>query len=163
MLAGCAAGADGGEILVAERSITVKLLLADDEQFTRDLLVRRLERQGFEMIAAADGREAVLAARQHRPDLILMDLDMPILDGRGAMRALKSDPHTFKIPIIVLTAHASPEDVAEAAAYDCAAYETKPVVLRRLLERIRTVLGPREPPAAERREFHPQDKASSLP
>jgi len=122
----------------------VKLLLAEDDVFSRDMLVRRLERKGFEMIAAADGREAVLAARQHHPDLIIMDLDMPVLDGRGAMRALKSDPHTFKIPIIVLAAHADPEDVVEAAAHDCAAFETKPIVLRRLLRRIREVLGPLE-------------------
>jgi CheY-like chemotaxis protein len=124
----------------------VKLLLAEDDEFSRDMLVRRLERHGFEMIAAADGREALLAARQHRPDLIIMDLDMPILDGRGAMRALKSDPRTFKIPIIVLTAHAGPEDVAKAVDYDCAGYETKPIVLRRLVERIEEVLG--TPPAA---------------
>ena len=123
----------------------MKLLLAEDDEFSRDMLVRRLERQGFEMIAAADGREAILAARQHRPDLIIMDLDMPIVDGRSAMRALKSDPHTFKIPIIVLTAHADPEDVAAAAAHDCAAYETKPIVLRKLLERIQSVLGPTTP------------------
>ena len=124
-----------------------KLLLAEDDEFSRDMLVRRLERQGFEMIAAADGREALLAARQHRPDLIIMDLDMPVLDGRGAMRALKSDPHTFKIPIIVLTAHAEPEEVAEAASHGCAAYETKPIVLRRLLDRIQEVLGPPATPA----------------
>jgi len=127
----------------------VKLLLAEDDEFSRDMLVRRLERQGFEMIAAADGREAILAARQHRPDLIIMDLDMPILDGRSAMRALKSDPHTFKIPIIVLTAHADPADVAEAASHGCAGYETKPIVLRRLVERIQEVLGPVDAPAAE--------------
>ena len=127
----------------------MKLLLAEDDEFSRDMLVRRLERQGFEMIAAADGREALLAARQHHPDLIIMDLDMPILDGRGAMRALKSDPHTFKIPIIVLTAHADPADVAEALAHDCACYETKPIVLRRLLERIQEVLGPAPAAATE--------------
>lgn len=120
----------------------VKLLLAEDDEFSRDLLVRRLELHGFEMIAAADGREAVLAARQHRPDLIIMDLEMPVLDGRGAMRALKSDPHTFKIPIIVLTAHADPEDVAEAVLQNCAAFYTKPIPLRRLLERIQSVLAP---------------------
>lgn len=122
-----------------------KLLLAEDDEFSRDMLVRRLERHGFEMIAAADGREALLAARQHRPDLILMDLDMPVLDGRGAMRALASDPRTFKIPIIVLTAHAEPEAVAEAAANGCVAYETKPIALRRLLDRIQEVLGPPPP------------------
>jgi len=119
-----------------------KLLLAEDDEFSRDMLVRRLERQGFVVVAAADGREAVLAARQHRPDLILMDLDMPVLDGRGAIAALKSSPRTFKIPIIVLTAHASAEHVAEAVAAGCQAYETKPIVLRRLLERIAEFLGP---------------------
>jgi len=119
-----------------------RLLLAEDDEFSRDMLVRRLERHGFEMIAAADGREAVLAARQHRPDLIIMDLDMPVLDGRSAMRQLKSDPHTFKIPIIVLTAHAEPEEVAEAVSHGCAAYETKPIILKRLMERIQEVLGP---------------------
>ncbi len=124
-----------------------KLLLAEDDEFSRDMLVRRLERQGFVMVAAADGREAVLAARQHRPDLILMDLDMPVLDGRGAVVALKSDPRTFKIPIIVLTAHASAEQVAEAVAAGCQAYETKPIVLRRLLERIAEFLGPPPAPA----------------
>src|SRR5579862_1690511 len=108
-----------------------KLLLAEDDEFSRDMLVRRLERKGFEMIAAADGKEAVLAARQHHPDLILMDLDMPVLDGHGAMDALRSDPRTFKIPIIVLTAHASVEDVARALNTGCQAYETKPIVLRR--------------------------------
>jgi two-component system response regulator len=120
----------------------VKLLLAEDDEFSRDMMVRRLERQGYEMIAAADGREALLAARQHRPDLIIMDLDMPILDGRGAIRALKSDPHTFKIPVIVLTAHSGPNDVAEAVANGVAGYEMKPIVLRRLVERIQEVLGP---------------------
>jgi CheY-like chemotaxis protein len=119
-----------------------KLLLADDDEFSRDLLVRRLERQGFVVVAAADGREAILAARQHQPDLILMDLDMPVLDGRGAITALKSDPRTFKIPVIVLTAHASAEHVAEAVRAGCQAYETKPVVLRRLLERIAEFLRP---------------------
>jgi len=119
-----------------------KLLLAEDDEFSRNMLVRRLERQGFEMIAAADGREALLAARQHRPDLILMDLDMPVLDGHGAMQALRSDPRTFRIPIIVLTAHASPDDVARALSTGCQAYETKPIVLRRLLDRIAEILGP---------------------
>jgi CheY-like chemotaxis protein len=124
-----------------------KLLLAENDEFSRDMLVRRLERQGFVVVAAADGREALLAARQHRPDLILMDLDMPVLDGRGAIAALKSDPRTFKIPVIVLTAHASAEHVAEAVAAGCQAYETKPIVLRRLIERIAEFLGPMPAPA----------------
>lgn len=113
-----------------------KLLVAEDDEFSRDMLMRRLERQGFKMFGAADGREALLAARQHRPDLILLDLDMPVMDGRAVMRFLRSDPKTFRIPILVLTAHANPEDVTEAKLAGCFAYETKPIVLRRLLERI---------------------------
>jgi two-component system response regulator len=117
-----------------------KLLLAEDDEFSRDMLVRRLQRKGYEMIAAADGREALKATRQHRPDLILMDLDMPVMDGRAAIQVLKRDPRTFHIPIIVLTAHASKEDVADAVKAGCCAYEAKPVVLRRLMDRIEEAL-----------------------
>ncbi|HWD00804.1 MAG TPA: response regulator [Candidatus Sulfopaludibacter sp.] len=126
-----------------------RLLLAEDDEFSRDMLVRRLERHGFEMIAASDGREALLAARQHRPDLILLDLDMPVMDGRAAMRALRTDPRTFRIPIIVLTAHAEPDDVAVAREAGCCSYETKPVVLRRLLERIEDALKSASSPPPE--------------
>jgi two-component system cell cycle response regulator DivK len=118
-----------------------KLLLAEDDEFSRDMLVRRLERHGFEVICAADGKEALQSARQNRPDLILMDLDMPVMDGRLAMGALRSDPRTFKIPIIVLTAHASPEDVAAAIEAGCQSYEMKPIVMKRLVERIEEILG----------------------
>ena len=117
-----------------------KLLLAEDDEFSRDMLVRRLQRKGYEMIAAADGRQALRATRQHRPDVILMDLDMPVMDGFAAIRALKSDPRTFRIPIIVLTAHTSPGDVADAVKAGCFAYEAKPVVLRRLMDRIEEAL-----------------------
>jgi len=123
-----------------------KLLIAEDDEFSRDMLMRRLERQGFEVITAGDGREALLAARQQRPDLIVMDLDMPVMDGKAAIRSLHNDPHLFRIPIIVLTAHASRESVAEAAELGCMGFETKPVVLRRLVERIQEILGSR--PAA---------------
>jgi CheY-like chemotaxis protein len=118
-----------------------KLLLVEDDEFSRDMLSRRLERQGFEMVVAADGREALQAARQHRPDLIVMDLDMPVMDGHAAIRGLQSDPRTFKIPIIVLSAHCSPEDVNEALSAGCRSFETKPIVLKRLLERIAEILG----------------------
>jgi len=117
-----------------------KLLLAEDDEFSRDMLVRRLQRKGYEMIAAADGREALKAIRQHRPDLILMDLDMPVMDGRAAIQVLKSDPRTFRIPIIVLTSHTSKQDVADAVKAGCYAYEAKPVVLQRLMDRIAEAL-----------------------
>ena len=120
-----------------------KLLLAEDNEFSRDMLMRRLQRQGFEVTTAANGREAIAAVRRDHPDLILMDLDMPVMDGYAAMRALKSDPRTFRIPIIVVSAHASPEDVAEALASGCQAFEAKPLVLRRLLDRIEETLGNR--------------------
>jgi len=118
-----------------------KVLVVEDDEFSRDMLTRRLQRSGFEILAAADGREGLLAARQHRPDVILMDLDMPVMDGRSAIRSLRNDPRTYKIPIIVLSAHASPEDVTTAADQGCEAYEAKPVVFRRLLERIAEVLA----------------------
>jgi CheY-like chemotaxis protein len=118
-----------------------KLLVAEDDEFSRDMLVRRLQRRGFEVITACDGREAVMAARQHRPDAILMDLDMPVMDGHAAMRAIRSDPKAFRIPIIVLTANASAECVLEAKSNGCTSYETKPVVLQRLVERIEAILA----------------------
>ena len=126
------------------------VLIAEDDEFSRDMLMRRLHRQGFEVVTAADGREALLVARQHRPDIIVMDLDMPVMDGRSAIRSLHNDPHLFRIPIIVLTAHASRESVAEAAELGCMGFESKPVVLRRLLEKIQEILAARSAPAAAR-------------
>ncbi|HEY2012774.1 MAG TPA: response regulator [Bryobacteraceae bacterium] len=117
-----------------------KVLLAEDDEFSRDMLMRRLERNGYEVLAAADGREAVRSARLHRPDLILMDLDMPVMDGRAAIRAIKGDPQTTGIPIIVLTAYTSVRDVADALKAGCQGYEAKPVVLRRLIGRIEELL-----------------------
>jgi CheY-like chemotaxis protein len=117
-----------------------KLLLAEDDEFSRDMLARRLQRNGYEVVSVADGREALAAALHHRPDVILMDLDMPVMDGRNAMRWLKTDVRTFKIPIIILSAHTSPENVAEALAAGCTSFEAKPVVLRRLMERIEEAL-----------------------
>ncbi len=136
-----------------------RLLLAEDNEFSRDMLTRRLQRQGFEVIAAANGREAVAGVRRDHPDVILMDLDMPVMDGNAAMRALKSDPRTFRIPIIVISAHASPEDVAEAMASGCQAFEAKPVVLRRLLDRIDEVLAGARPTPAPTAPATPEDPA----
>jgi two-component system, cell cycle response regulator DivK len=118
-----------------------KILLAEDHPFSRDLLMRRLQNKGFEVETAANGREAVAAARSGHPDLILMDLDMPVMDGRAAIRTLRNDPRTFRIPIIVVSGNASTEDVAEVFAAGCQAFDAKPTVLRRLVERIEEVLG----------------------
>ena len=122
-----------------------KLLVAEDDEFSRDMLVRRLQRQGHDVLSAPDGREGVRLARIHRPELILMDLDMPVMDGHTAIAALKRDPRTFRIPIIVLTAHTSAEDVAGAAEAGCDSFEAKPVVFRRLLERITQILQTSSP------------------
>jgi two-component system, cell cycle response regulator DivK len=120
-----------------------KLLLAEDNDFSREMLTRRLENAGFEIIPVANGREALLAARHYHPDLILMDLEMPIMDGRAAIRALKTDPHTFRIPIIVVTADTESETVAEAVSAGCVGFQEKPVIVHRLLERINETLSRR--------------------
>ncbi len=126
-----------------------KVLLAEDDDFSRDMLTRRLQKAGYEMVTATDGREAIAAALQHRPDVILLDLDMPVMDGRTAMRLLTTDVRTFRIPVIVLTAHTGQADVARALEEGCFAYEAKPIVLKRLLERIeeaaQSVTRKREP------------------
>ena len=113
-----------------------KVLLAEDDEFSRDMLTRRLQKNGYEVVAVADGREAVAQSLHYRPDVVLLDLDMPVMNGRSAMRLLKNDVRTYRIPIIVLTAHTTPDDVAAALAAGCFSYEAKPIVLRRLIERI---------------------------
>ncbi len=128
-----------------------KLLLAEDNEFSREMLARRLENAGFEIIPVTNGREAVLAARQYQPDLILMDLEMPVMDGRAAIRGLKTDPHTFRIPIIVVTANTNAETVAEAVAAGCAGFQEKPVILRSLLARIQETLEAAQGSAPELR------------
>lgn len=118
-----------------------RILLAEDNDFSRELLTRRLENAGYEIIAVANGKEALLAARQYHPDLILMDLEMPVMDGRAAIRSLKTDPHTFRIPIIVVSSHMAAETIAEAYSDGCEGFEAKPVIVPRLLERINETLA----------------------
>jgi len=120
-----------------------KLLLAEGDEFSRDMLARRLTYRGYEVITAGNGRGVLAAAREHRPDLILMDLDMPIMDGHAALRSLKNDPRTFHIPVIALAARVSLDEVRQAATDGCRGCEAKPVVLRRLVERIEEVLRAR--------------------
>jgi two-component system, cell cycle response regulator DivK len=110
----------------------IRLLLVEDNEMNRDMLSRRLARRGFEMIVACDGVEGVEAARTQHPDLILMDLSLPELDGWAATRLLKSDPLTRSTPVIALSAHAMPGDREKALAAGSDAFDTKPVDIARL-------------------------------
>ena len=124
-----------------------KILLVEDNEMNRDMLSRRLERRGFTVIIAADGGVGVELARSSAPDLILMDMSLPVIDGWEATRILKADPATAKIPVIALTAHAMAEDRAKAMAAGCDDFDTKPVELPRLLGKIDAML--KTPPATQ--------------
>ena len=117
-----------------------RILLVEDNELNRDMLSRRLSRNGYEVLLAADGEQSLYLARQQSPDLILMDMSLPVLSGWDATRNLKADPQTSRIPIIALTAHAMAKDREEALACGCDDYDTKPVELPRLLEKISTLL-----------------------
>ncbi|GGC85532.1 response regulator [Chelatococcus reniformis] len=118
-----------------------RILLVEDNEMNRDMLSRRLARQGFEVAIAVDGQQGVDMARADRPDLILMDISLPVLDGWEATRLLKEDGATSAIPIIALTAHAMAQDREKALAIGCDDFDTKPVELPRLLEKMRALLG----------------------
>jgi two-component system, cell cycle response regulator DivK len=118
-----------------------RLLLIEDNEANRDMLSRRLQRRGYEVIEAVDGRQGIEQARAGAPDLILMDMSLPVLDGWEATRALKTNPGTAGIPIIALTAHAMATDREQALSAGCDDYDTKPVDLPRLLGKIETLLG----------------------
>ena len=109
------------------------------------MLSRRLERQGFEIVPALNGKTGVEAALSERPDLVLMDMDLPVLNGWEATRQLKANPATRAIPVIALTAHAMSTDRDKALAAGCDEYETKPIEFTRLLEKISVLLAAREP------------------
>lgn len=117
-----------------------KILLVEDNEMNRDMLSRRLMRRGYEVVLAVDGEDGLALAGSERPDLILMDMSLPILDGWEAARRLKSDPATAPIPIIALTAHAMSSDRDRALEAGCDDYDTKPVELPRLLEKIESLL-----------------------
>lgn len=118
------------------------ILLVEDNEMNRSMMTRRLHRLGFEVSTALNGREALVKAAAGRPDLILMDLSLPVMDGWTAAQTLKSDPRTFQIPIIALTAHAMAGDRERALAAGCDEYETKPVNLPQLLQKMDALLGP---------------------
>jgi two-component system cell cycle response regulator DivK len=121
--------------------MTLRILLVEDNPENRDMLSRRLVRRGYEISFAEDGAEAVAKTQAEMPDLILMDLGLPIMDGWEATRQIKADPVTSAIPIIVLTAHAMSGDKEKAIAAGADDFDTKPVELERLLGKI-TALKP---------------------
>jgi two-component system, cell cycle response regulator DivK len=118
-----------------------KILLVEDNEMNRDMLSRRLERKGFQVLMAVDGQQGVDLATSEVPDLILMDMDLPIIDGWEATRRVKAGENTRGIPVIALTAHAMVGDRDKAIAAGCDDYDTKPVDFPRLLGKIETLLG----------------------
>ena len=118
-----------------------KILLVEDNEMNRDMLARRLERKGYEVVIAIDGQEAVRMAQSLTPDLILMDIRLPVMDGWEAMRRIKIIPETQSIPIIALTAHAMAGDMEKCLDAGCDDYDTKPIDLPRLLEKMQALLN----------------------
>ena len=118
-----------------------RILLVEDNEMNRDMLSRRLQRRGFEVECAVDGQAGVDAARRILPDLILMDMSLPVMDGWTATRELKEAEATRGIPVIALTAHAMSGDREKALEAGCDDYDTKPIELPRLLEKIDALLA----------------------
>ena len=118
-----------------------KILLVEDNEMNRDMLSRRLMKRGYEVAIALDGQQGVDIARAESPDLILLDMSLPVLDGWEAAQRLKNMDETREIPIIALTAHAMAGDREKAVEAGCDDFDTKPVDLARLLEKIQTLLG----------------------
>jgi CheY-like chemotaxis protein len=122
----------------------MKILLVEDNEMNRDMLSRRLTRNGYEVVLAVDGQQGVDMAAAQQPDLILMDMSLPGMDGWEATRRVKADPATKAIPVIALTAHAMAQDREQALAAGCDDFDTKPVELPRLLEKIKALLAARQ-------------------
>jgi two-component system cell cycle response regulator DivK len=117
-----------------------KILIVEDNEMNRDMLSRRLIRRGYEVVMAIDGEQGIKAAKSECPDLILMDMSLPVVDGWEATRRLKAEPQTQRIPIIGLTAHAMAGDREKVIKAGCDDYDTKPVELPRLLQKIEVLL-----------------------
>ena len=124
-----------------DEPVTATLLVVEDNEASREVLTRRLERNGYRVLLAVDGRQAVSAARTQLPDLILMDLGLPVLDGWDATRQLKADARTRHIPIIVLSAHAMTNDRDRALAAGGDDFDTKPIRFQALLGKIEMLLN----------------------
>jgi two-component system cell cycle response regulator DivK len=121
-----------------------RILVVEDNEENRDALSRRLQRRGFEVIIAVDGVAGVASAKAEKPDLVLMDMNMPELDGWEATRQIKADPALVEIPVIALTAHAMQGDRERALAAGCTDYHTKPIEFPKLLAQIESILQSRE-------------------
>jgi CheY-like chemotaxis protein len=117
-----------------------KILLIEDNDLNRDMLSRRLERRGYQVVVAADGRQGEAQVRSEKPDLILMDMSLPVMDGWELARKLKDDEDTRSIPILALTAHVMAGDRERALEAGCDDYDTKPIELPRLLSKIEALL-----------------------
>ncbi len=117
-----------------------RILLIEDNELNRDMLSRRLQKRGYEIVMAVDGETGVAMAQSEAPDLILMDMSLPGIDGWEATRILKSAPATRQIPIMALTAHALASDRDKALAVGCDEFDTKPIDLPRLLQKIATLV-----------------------
>jgi CheY-like chemotaxis protein len=117
-----------------------KILIVEDNEMNRDMLSRRLIRRGYEVVMAVDGEEGFTAAKSECPDLILMDMSLPVIDGWEATRRLRAEPQTRGIPVIGLTAHAMAGDREKVIDAGCDDYDTKPVELPRLLQKIEALL-----------------------
>lgn len=118
----------------------VKILLAEDNEMNRDMLMRRLERRGYQVDIAMDGEAAIEKVRSHCPDLLLLDISLPILDGFEVARRIREDPQLCALPILGLSAHAMQGDRERALAAGCDDYDTKPVEMERLLDKIQSLL-----------------------
>jgi CheY-like chemotaxis protein len=118
-----------------------RILLVEDNEMNRDMLSRRLERRGYEVMIAVDGEQCLHEANSGAPDLILMDMSLPVLTGWDATRRLKAAPATSHIPVIALTAHAMAGDRDRAIEAGCDDYDTKPIEFARLLDKIESLLG----------------------
>ncbi|MGE4217851.1 MAG: response regulator [Alphaproteobacteria bacterium] len=121
-----------------------RILVVEDNEMNRDLLVRRLQRKGFEVISAADGAEGIARASSDHPDVVLMDMSLPVMDGWEATKALKADERTRSIPVIALTAHAMADDRERALEAGCDEYDTKPIDFSRLMLKINLFLPQEE-------------------
>jgi two-component system cell cycle response regulator DivK len=136
-----------------------KVLLVEDNEMNRDMLSRRLTRRGFDVLMAVDGAQGVEMAKAERPDVILMDMSLPVLDGWGATRQIKAEIDTRFIPLIALTAHAMAGDRDKALEAGCDDYDTKPIELTRLLEKMDRLLNDVRPTGPASAAALPPDQA----